>query len=1209
VHPDGVHRSGTGSPGSDATREERAVRPNVPTLVWTGVVALLLCVVHSAVAQLHEHCTVSVLNRNVQVNLDGSWVLPNVPANFGQVRARATCVQNGVTTSGESAFFTLPTNEVVNLPDIVLGATTHIPVSLSVTPGRVSLTAAGQTTQLAVTATYPDRSLQDVTAANTGTSYTTSNLALVTVSPDGLVTAVASGTVVIQATHDGAAGLITATVTLSSVDTDGDGIPDDVELALGLDPNNPIDAQEDFDRDGLTNLQEDQLGTNLRVADVDGDGLADGQEVALGTNPLLADTDGDGIRDGLEVQTGSNPLDATSFNLAQALTSIDVAPSTFVITLNTVLGEASRQLTVTGHLRDGTTIDLTSTAKRTNYAASDLTICNFGATPGQIFAGLDGTCTITVTNSGFSTSAIGTVRTFAPRALSFVTIPGSTNNVDVSGDFAYVAAGSAGLQVISIMNRNAPTLVAAFDTPGNANDVKVIGTTAFVADGPAGLHIIDVTDPLHPRALGTVDTPGDAQDVVVRGSLAFVADGPTGLHLITVSNPTAPSILSAIELPGGAQGVDVAPQNHLAVVAASTFGLHVIDITDPATPTLLGSVAMDDAQDVALDVNGHVAFVADVQSSFTAVALSDPRRPVVQGSPPRATGGLLVDVALAGRFAFGADMFFVNGVPIFDVSTPAAPVPRAILNFSQFGDDNGTGIAADSAFVYLTTDRRRLLIGQYLQLEDTIGIPPTVSLLAPAPGETFTEGQTRTLRVQATDDITVASVSFLVNGEVRFTDTAAPYEFMLIVPVGVTHLTLSAQAIDFGGNVATTQDVIIPVLPNPPPVVALTSPAASATLIQGETITISADASDDTQVVSVLLTVNGLHLPLDTTPPFSAPFTVPLGIDSLTIVATATDNLGKIATATRTVTVMPDPGTTMVGRVVDLNGQPVQGATVTCVGVSGLTEVNGTFSLAGIPTVQGDIQCTVTVVTPNGQTLTSVLGGISPVLGGVTDVGTIMPRPLHILVFGDAATGSQLPNAGVRGLLTADLTALGYTVTTVVTLPTDLSPYRTIWHLGGLIPLTTAEQSRLAAFVEAGGGLHLTGEGPCCATLNNSVGALLHAVVSNGGITVGGQGVIGGPYPFHPSAAGGVTTTPHQLGQWNPADPGGIGGLGSFPDPNMLVTGAGNLPVGGVWDCRDLVKGVGRMTLLIDLNWFTRSGRREVIENIQRFLGSGHECH
>src|SRR5438132_5117495 len=96
-----------------------------------------------AVAQLNQSCTVSVLNRTVQVNADGSWVLPNVPANFGQVKARATCIQNGVTTFGESAFFTIPSNRVVNLPHIVLGNNSLIPTSLTITPPAPSLTAAG----------------------------------------------------------------------------------------------------------------------------------------------------------------------------------------------------------------------------------------------------------------------------------------------------------------------------------------------------------------------------------------------------------------------------------------------------------------------------------------------------------------------------------------------------------------------------------------------------------------------------------------------------------------------------------------------------------------------------------------------------------------------------------------------------------------------------------------------------------------------------------------------------------------------------------------------------------------------------------------------------------------------------------------------------------------------------------------------------------
>src|SRR5215472_19141761 len=82
-------------------------------------------------AQLNQNCVVSVLNRNVQVNADGTWVLPNIPANFGPVRARATCVTNGVTQFGQSDFFTIPANGSTNVPRIILGHTTPIPTAIN----------------------------------------------------------------------------------------------------------------------------------------------------------------------------------------------------------------------------------------------------------------------------------------------------------------------------------------------------------------------------------------------------------------------------------------------------------------------------------------------------------------------------------------------------------------------------------------------------------------------------------------------------------------------------------------------------------------------------------------------------------------------------------------------------------------------------------------------------------------------------------------------------------------------------------------------------------------------------------------------------------------------------------------------------------------------------------------------------------------------
>jgi hypothetical protein len=57
----------------------------------------------------------------------------------------------------------------------------------------------------------------------------------------------------------------------------------------------------DTDGDGLTDLQENFLGTNPNDADTDNDGLTDGDEVFVHyTDPNNADTDGDGLPDGWE---------------------------------------------------------------------------------------------------------------------------------------------------------------------------------------------------------------------------------------------------------------------------------------------------------------------------------------------------------------------------------------------------------------------------------------------------------------------------------------------------------------------------------------------------------------------------------------------------------------------------------------------------------------------------------------------------------------------------------------------------------------------------------------------------------------------------------------------------------------------------------------------------------------------------------------------
>jgi hypothetical protein len=68
-------------------------------------------------------------------------------------------------------------------------------------------------------------------------------------------------------------------------DSDGDGMSDAYEFKYGLDAQNPGDANNDPDGDGLSNLEEARLNTNPLSGDSDNDGFPDNEEVAFGKDP------------------------------------------------------------------------------------------------------------------------------------------------------------------------------------------------------------------------------------------------------------------------------------------------------------------------------------------------------------------------------------------------------------------------------------------------------------------------------------------------------------------------------------------------------------------------------------------------------------------------------------------------------------------------------------------------------------------------------------------------------------------------------------------------------------------------------------------------------------------------------------------------------------------------------------------------------------
>jgi hypothetical protein len=610
------------------------------------------------------------------------------------------------------------------------------------------------------------------------------------------------------------------------------------------------------------------------------------------------------------VQTGSNPLDPASFNLTAALESLQVTPSSFRIISNTVLGGGSRQLRVTGRLIDGRTLDVTSRRYGTSYTPSNLLIANFGPEDGRIYAGNDGTTSVIVSVGGRNSTAAVTVQTFSPQGISSLLIPGFANSVVVEGNYAYVAAGAGGLQVVDVSNLNHP-FIAGFTFGFAANDVRLAGPLALVASGRNGLVVVDVSNPALPRRLGSAITPGVATDLAVSGSFVYVAD-EIGLRIFDISRPAFPRLIGGLDLPGGrASGVDVS--GTLAVVADSEGGVVVVDVSTPSAPRITGRTATrPDGTSGAADlvVRDRLAYVADGAHSqlggLRIVDFSDPATPAVVGTSNDAFG--LTSVAVEKGVALASDFYFVNAVPVFQLNT-GDPSFSGVVDFwapPVKRQANGSGLDVHNGVVFMVgantygagyidngvSGESYLHIGQYaIYSIDDAEISPTVSLTSSAQSTSIAERSLLVLTADAKDDVQVDSVDLLANGHRIATLSRPPFQLKYTVPEGVTLLTITALARDTAGSTATSDPLTFMVTPNPSPVVRLLAPTGGLAS-EGSQIALVASATSQQGILRVDFFVNGAGVASVSAPPYQALYRIPSGATQLAVTAIAYDAFG-----------------------------------------------------------------------------------------------------------------------------------------------------------------------------------------------------------------------------------------------------------------------------------------------------------------------------
>ncbi len=227
-----------------------------------------------------------------------------------------------------------------------------------------------------------------------------------------------------------------------------------------------------------------------------------------------------------------------------------------------------------------------------------------------------------------------------PRLVGALDTHGFVEDITVVGRYAYLANGPAGLMIVDISDPTHPAKVSSLSLPGYAQGVAVSinsspgselqGNYAFVACGRGGLQVIDVASPPAPVLRPSLKIQVNARKVVLNGPYAYVAAGSSGIKVIQYFGTSAPQLRGGYSR-GRGEANALMVQNSTVYAAYGSGGLKVIDFHTPSSPQELVSYSLP-GEAVGVGMLGQRAFVAIGKQGLRVIDLSDPQNPVQVGS-------------------------------------------------------------------------------------------------------------------------------------------------------------------------------------------------------------------------------------------------------------------------------------------------------------------------------------------------------------------------------------------------------------------------------------------------------------------------------------------------------------------------------------------------------------------------------------------------
>lgn len=249
---------------------------------------------------------------------------------------------------------------------------------------------------------------------------------------------------------------------------------------------------------------------------------------------------------------------------------------------------------------------------------------------------------------------------------------------------------------LTAIDISSPTNPKILPTPesivGNADlqDIVVSGGYAFIADGTAGLRIVDLRNPDQPIHVKDIDLEGRAFAIHQSKDKLHVHVEQQYFNVVDARNQNEPKLAFSERYTSAYPTASIVIRDKKAYLKSNEFKIY--DLSDPSHPKQLNTIS---AEVDSIQVQGKYLYSTIGEIGLLVYDISDfanPRKVATVSFPK----GIPRDLSVDGSWAVG-----ISNVPysinIIDISNPEKPVPKESYIFEKYPST----VAVKENYVYV----------------------------------------------------------------------------------------------------------------------------------------------------------------------------------------------------------------------------------------------------------------------------------------------------------------------------------------------------------------------------------------------------------------------------------------------------------------------------------------------------------------------------